>query len=143
MLTLAAAKAVDGFNADYYLAIVTILPILMVATGILADFAKSLSRATQARMKAPFYFLVSFLYLWSPAIAAFGVITGVLALMRRNGDGAYQWITFICLVIVLIFLAIASGVSLLASDPVKDAHPTPKIFKIFKKRKTGDSTTPD
>jgi hypothetical protein len=125
--TLATAKGVQEFNSEYYLAIVTILPILMVGTDILANFAKSITRETQSSWKPLFYALVSFFYLGSPVIAAAGVATGVLALMYQDGNAEYKWISFICFISVLVFLAIASVVYLAASDPVKDV-------KVFKKR---------
>jgi hypothetical protein len=135
-VTLAAAEAAEGFNGDYYLAIVTILPILMITTGLLANFAQSIPRETQVRWRPSFYALVSFLYLYSPVIAAIGVVAGVLALMYRDGNAVFQWITFVCFMVVLIFLAVASVVYLAASDPAKDV-PLPKVFNVFTRRKAG------
>lgn len=130
---LGAVKAPETFDADYYLAIVTVLPILMVAIEVLANFAKSVSSKTQHDLPTPLYVLVSFFYLFCPVIAAIGIVTGVLALMYRETNAAYQWITFMCFMGVIVFLAIASVVYLLASDPAKGAQ---KIFKrpIFKRR---------
>ncbi len=133
---LAVAKTPEEFNVDYYLAIVTILPILMVATDVLANFAKSISSATQRNWKHSFYALVSLFYLGSPIIAAIGVATGVLALMYKDENAVYQWTTFICFISVLIFLAIASVVYLAASDPAKDAQ---KIFKRRRKSQAGSA----
>jgi hypothetical protein len=82
---LGAVKAPETFDADYYLAIVTVLPILMVAIEVLANFAKSVSSKTQHDLPTPLYVLVSFFYLFCPVIAAIGIVAGVLALMyRRN-----------------------------------------------------------
>jgi hypothetical protein len=128
---LAGAKAPEAFNADYYVAIVTILPVLMVATYILANFAGSVSSKTQEGWPDALYILVSFFYLYSPVIAAIGTVTGVLALMYRDTNAAFQWITFACFISVLGFLATASVVYLAASDPAKDAR------KVFKRSGTG------
>jgi len=128
---LAAAKTPETFYPDYYVAIVTILPVLMVATYILRDFAEHLSSETQQRWPALFYLLVSILYLYSPIIAATGTVAGVLALMFQDTNGWYQWITFACFICVIVFLAIASAVYILASDPTKGAR---KVWQrpIFK-----------
>ena len=133
---LAAAKTSKKFYPDYYVAIVTILPVLMVATYILPDFAKYLSPKTQQEWPAPFYILVSFFYLYSPIIAAIGTIAGVLALMYQDTNAGYQWITFACFISVIVFLAIASAVYILASDPTKGAR---KVFKrpIFFPKRSG------
>ncbi len=128
---LVGSKAPEAFNADYYVAIVTILPVLMVATYILANFAASISSKTQQDMPDILYLLVSFFYLYSPVIAAIGTVAGVLALMYRDANPAYQWITFICFISVLAFLAIASVIYLAASDPAKGAR------KVFKRSPTG------
>jgi len=133
---LVATKASEKFYPDYYVAIVTILPVLMVATYILANFAQYLSPKTQQQWPTAFYILVSFFYLYSPIIAAIGTITGVLALMYQDTNAWYQWITFTCFISVIVFLAIASLVYVLASDPTKGAR---KVFKrpIFFPKRSG------
>jgi hypothetical protein len=75
-----------------------------------------------------FYLLVSFFYLYSPSIAAVGIVVGVWALMFQDTNAAYQWITFACFISVLAFLAIAAPVYLLASDPTKG------VRKVFQRR---------
>jgi hypothetical protein len=132
---LAVAKTTSkSFYADYYLAIVTILPILMLATNVLANFASHVSSETQRSWPSLFYLLVSFFYLYTPPIAAVGTGVGVWALMFQDTNAAYQWITFACFISVLAFLAIAAPVYLLASDPTKGAR---KVFQRRVKKDTG------
>jgi hypothetical protein len=130
--TLAITELPEKFNGDYYLAIVTILPILLLATDVLVNFAKSIPSDVQRNWPHPFYALVSFFYLFSPAIAAIGVAVGVIALMQQSTSAVYRWITFTCLIAVLVFLTIASIIYLGDSDPAKDAQ------SILKRRKKSD-----
>lgn len=111
-MALIAGRATETFNSDYYIAIVTILPILMVAIEVLTSFNKSIPADRSAEWPFVLYYTVYFLYLSSPLIAASGVIVGVVALMNRNTGGIYQWITFASLVSVLAFLAISSSIYL-------------------------------
>jgi phosphatidylglycerophosphate synthase len=114
--TLAAASAAHSFNADYYVAIVTVLPVLMIAVEVLTNFNKSVPVQTVKKWPLFFQFWLVFFYLFSPIIAAAGVVVGVLALMYRDTGAAYRWTAFSCLVSVLGFLAISSTVYLLAFD---------------------------
>jgi hypothetical protein len=111
---LAANKATETFNADYYLAIVTILPILMVAVEVLTNFNKSIPIESSSKWPYPLILALALFYLLSPIIAAAGVIVGVLALMYRDSGAIDQWITFSCLIIVIAFLAISSSYYLFA-----------------------------
>jgi hypothetical protein len=113
---LAAVEVPDRFNADYYIAVVTILPILMLAVEALIHFADSFPPEAEDKWPRPLFYLISFFYLFTPVIAALGVVLGILALMFRDANGIYQWSTFSCLVGVLAFLAIASTVYLSAFD---------------------------
>ena len=118
----AAAKAAETFNGDYYLAIVTILPILMVAVEVLTNFNRSIPVQLVQKWPLPFQFGLTFFYLFSPIIAAAGVIIGVLALIYRDTSAIYQWLTFSCLVGVLGFLALSSTVYLLVFDTAQTAR---------------------
>ena len=113
---LASIKVQKDFYADYYLAVVTILPILMVATDVLVHFAGSFAPEVEDKWPRPVFYLISFYYLWSPLVAALGIILGILALMFQDANAFYQWTTFICLVTLLAFLAFASFVYLRAFD---------------------------
>ena len=119
--SLAVTAATDTFNADYYLAIVTILPILMVAVEVLTNFNKSIPVQIVEKWPLPFQFGLVFFYLFSPIIAAAGVIVGVLALMFRDTNAAYQWSTFGCLGGVLGFIALSSTTYLLVFDTAQTA----------------------
>jgi len=119
--SLAVTAATDTFNADYYLAIVTILPVLLIAVEVLTNFNKSIPIQIVQKWPLPVQFGVVFFYLFSPIIAAAGVIAGVLALMFRDTNAAYQWTTFACLVSVLGFLTISSTTYLLAFDTAQTA----------------------
>jgi hypothetical protein len=119
---LAAAKATETFNGDYYLAIVTVLPILMVAVEVLTNFNKSIPVQLVKKWPLPFQFGLTFFYLFSPIIAAAGIIIGVLALIYRDTNAVFQWLTFSCLVGVLGFLALSSTVYLLVFDTAQTAR---------------------
>jgi formate-dependent nitrite reductase membrane component NrfD len=119
---LAAAKAGETFNGDYYIAIVTILPILMVAVEVLTNFNRSIPIQIVKKWPLPFQIALTFFYLFSPIIAAVGVIIGVLALMHKDTSAIYRWITFACLVSVLGFLALSSTVYLLIFDTAQTAR---------------------
>lgn len=119
-MMLATTKATETFNADYYIAIITILPIMMVAIEVLANFNKSIPTDKAAKLPLPVLLSLTIFYLLSPIIACVGIILGVLALIYKNNDAVYQWITFSCLVGVLGFLAISSTVYLAVSDLVED-----------------------
>jgi hypothetical protein len=114
---LATTKTTETFNAEYYIAIVTVLPILMLAIEVLTNFEKLISgtRPSSPRM-LPLWLVLAFFYVFSPIIAAAGVILGALALIYRDTNAAFQWITFSCLAGVLGFLAIASTIYLIAVD---------------------------
>lgn len=113
---LASAKAPEEFNADYYIAIVTILPILVVAIEVLANFAKSIPLEVERNLSHPIFWLVSFYYNFTPLLSALGIVMGLVALILRYTNAIYQWATFILLVNVLFFVAIASYVYLRAVD---------------------------
>jgi O-antigen/teichoic acid export membrane protein len=113
---LTAAKVPEEFNADYYIGIVTILPILMLAVGVLANFAQSIPLEVERRWKRPRFYLISFFYNFTPILSAVGIIMGILALMFRYTSTIYEWFTFILLGSVIVFLAFASYVYLRAFD---------------------------
>lgn len=114
---LAAAKMPESFNDDYYIAIVTILPILMLAIEVLTNFDESIpNKVAITEWPRPFFWLVSFYYTFSPIIAAIVVVMGILALILKDTSALYQWITFALFVTVLAFLAIVSSVYLRAFD---------------------------
>jgi hypothetical protein len=116
---LAAAKVPEPYYADYYVAVVTILPAFMVAITVLVAFAKRVPTKLQESWWTPFYVIVSFLYLSFPVFAAIGVGAGLLALKYQATNPIYQWITFICFIDVLVCLAIVSVIYLAVSDPAK------------------------
>lgn len=123
---LAAAKVRKEFNADYYIAIVTILPILVLAIQVLANFAKSIPLQVERNWSRPLFYLVSFFYNFTPILSALGTVLGILALMFRSTNAIYQWATFILLVGVLGFVAIASYVYLRAFDGERQKGATPQ-----------------
>jgi hypothetical protein len=114
---LATTKTTETFNADYYIAIVTVLPILMLAIEVFTNFEKLTSGTRPpSPWMLPLWYVLAFFYFFSPIIAAVGVILGVLALIYRDTNAVFQWITFSCLAGVLGFLAIASTTYLIAVD---------------------------
>lgn len=136
-IALSANKAVEAFNADYYLAIVTILPILMIALEVLTNFNKSVPVEITESWPSPLYYLIYSFYLFSPAIAACGVIVGVLALMYREPNAIEQWTAFACLISVLVFLATSSSIYLFAFNKTEVQLET----KAAAKRSAGNSDT--
>ena len=117
MYILAAAKMTESFNSDYYVAIVTILPILMIALEVLTKFDESIpNKVATTEWSLPRFGLVSFYYNFSPIMAAVAVVMGILALILHDKSALYQWITFAIFVGVLAFLAYASTVYLRAFD---------------------------
>jgi hypothetical protein len=114
---LAAVKVPNEFNADYYIAIITILPVLMIATNLLANFANSFPPVAEDKMATSvFFWMVSLMYLFTPISSASGIIAGVLALIFREKNGILQWFVFGFFVAVLSFMAIAASVYLHAWD---------------------------
>lgn len=113
---LAAANTPDTFNADYYIAVVTVLPILVVAVEVLVNFNKSIPDEQADKLPYPLLTLIVFYLISIPIIAAGGIIAGVLALMYRSANAAYQWVTFSCLLSVLVFMAISATLYLWNSD---------------------------
>jgi hypothetical protein len=113
---LAATKTIETFNADYYIAIVTILPILMVAIEVLTKFNQSIPNSISQNWPTSLGLAIGGLYLFCPIIAASGVVVGVLALKYRDAGTVDQWITFSCLIIVIAFLAISSSIYLYLFD---------------------------
>src|ERR1700683_730004 len=115
-IMLAVAKVPEEFNADYYIAIVTVFPVLMVTVGVLANFARSIPLEVERGWSRPFFYLVSFFYNYTPILSALGTVLGILALMFRYTSAIYQWVTLILLAGVLVFVAVASNVYLRALD---------------------------
>ena len=113
---LAATEAAEQFNADYYIAVVTVFPIIMIASNVLASFASSFPPELEDTWPDPLYFLITFMYLFTPAISATGIVAGVVALILREENPVLQWCVFGALVAVLAFMAITSSVYLLAYD---------------------------
>jgi hypothetical protein len=113
---LAAAKVPEKFNMDYYIAIVTIFPVLMLTTTVLASFAKSIPPGEEGRWSPPFFWIVSFFYNFTPILSAIGTVIGILALMFQWANAGCRWATFGLLVAVIFFVAIASYVYLRAVD---------------------------
>ena len=113
---LAGAKLPEEFNPDYYIAIVTVLSVLVVAIGVLASFAESIPLEVERKWSPPFFILVSFFYNFTPLLSALGIILGILALIFRFTSVIYQWIVFAPFVCVLVFVAIACYVYLRAVD---------------------------
>ena len=96
-MTLASTKIAEAFNADYYVAVVTVLPILMLATEVLTNFEKLFQGTETSRLLMPFWFALFLLYCSAPIIAGIGISLGVLALIYRDASSVFQWITFSCL----------------------------------------------
>jgi hypothetical protein len=118
---LAVAKVPEKFNVDYYIAIVTVFPVLMVTVGVLADFARSIPLKKERGWSRPFFYLVSFFYNYTPILSALGTVLGILALMFRYTSAMYQWITLILLAGVIGFVAVASNAYLRALDGKRQA----------------------
>jgi hypothetical protein len=119
---LANAELTETFNADYYLAVVTVLPILMVSVELFTNLNKTVSIERTERWPVLIRLLLVFFYLFSPVISAVGVIVGVLALLYRAESSVYQWTVFACMVSVLIFLALSMTAYLLAFDTAQTAQ---------------------
>jgi hypothetical protein len=115
-IMLAAAKVPEKFNSDYYIAIITVLSVLVIAINVLASFVESIPRGEEKRWSPPLFFIVSFFYNYTPLLSALGIIMGIVALMFRDTNAIYQWVAFGLLVCVLVFVAIASYVYLRVVD---------------------------
>jgi hypothetical protein len=121
-LLAAAAKVPEKVNMDYYIAIVTIFPVLMLTSAVLADFAKSFSPEAESKLPFLLDWIVSFFYNFTPFLAALGTIIGILALMFRWTNAWSQWFTFGLLVGVISFVATASYVYLRAVEDKRQWH---------------------
>jgi hypothetical protein len=126
---LAAAKLPEEFNADYYIATVTVLSVLVVAIGVLASFAESIPLEVERKWSPPFFVLVSFFYNFTPLLSALGIILGILALVFRFTSSIYQWVVFVPFVCVLVFVAIACHVYLRAVDGKRQRGEVPQGSK--------------
>src|SRR5579862_9867066 len=139
---LAVAEANDPFNADFYIAIVTILPILMLATQVVADFAKSFPPEIEDKWSDFSYWLISIMYLFSPIFSAVAIILGVIALLSREESGWLQVVVLILFVPVVSFMGIIASIYLGNFDKIRQGERTRpgRPRKLFwRKRSSGSA----
>jgi hypothetical protein len=118
---LAAAEANDPFNADFYIAIITVLPVLMLATPVLAAFARSFPPEMEDKWSDPFYWLVSFFYSFTPILSAVAIILDVFALLFREEGGWLQVVVLILFVPAVIFMGIIASIFLSNYDKIRQS----------------------
>jgi hypothetical protein len=107
---LATVNIPEEFNADYYIAIVTILSIGFLAVNVLAGFARGVPVEVEAGWPRAFDRLVSGLYLYTPFISAAGIVASIIALILREENAILQWIVFALCLAILVFMASAAAV---------------------------------
>jgi hypothetical protein len=116
---LAAAQVPEGFNADYYVAIVTILSVGLTAISVFSSFAGSFPLEAEDRWSRPFYSLVSAIYLYTPFISATGIVASIVALILREENAVLQWTVFALCLAILVFISSSATVYLLAVDKAR------------------------